>query len=321
MLNNTQKRTIARDYPYPLIIEFQRLNTPELKEYDLKRIKKIFDVLELTLQYLSLVLLCDMIDIYKKEPYQISDGFRKEFKKNFTMTTLGSWKNLLNGLIQICKKNQLVLFIPELYNYLLESDGKDSEVMMAIQEMTHIRNEEIEHAEEKYLNRSRMKDLCLRAEELIDLILIKLDFIRNYQLVHVSKVTVNYPRWTSPSYHVEYTNIAGNNPELFDIITEVNSNIMHSPTLIIKMESNNYLNLEPLILFSEEGRSHIPDIFMYLNMNKEAIKYRPIFVGGLFNLKLSLNFGVLIPELLEFFKVFGTQENYNEFCKYYGIAL
>lgn len=307
-----QKRAITRDYPYPLIIEFQRLNTQEFKEQDKKRIDKIFDVLQLILQFLSLVMLSDLMEHHPKKNLKIPDGFRDNFKARFTRITLGEWKNLLWDLLMIGKANKIELYIPELYEYIMTDKGEPSEAMASIQELNHMRNDYSGgHGDLLYLNKSEMMDICIKAEELLDTILLNLDFIRNYQLLHVSNVTVNLHRWSNPLYSVDYASIMGNNPELFGVYTEKIGNLVHSPTLIInKKDENRYLNLEPLILYSEEGSRKIPDVFMYLDLNKDIIKYRPIFKGGSFNLKMTRNCEVLVPELLEFFKVFGAEESY-----------
>jgi hypothetical protein len=159
------------------------------------------------------------------------------------------------------------------------------------------------------------EQLCFKAEELLEFLLEKLDFISNYQFLYVNKITVDYHRWSDPNYKIDLSNIIGSNPELFDTQTEKSTNLINTPAIIVsKKERNAYLNLEPLIIYSDEGNMGIPDIFMYMDWEKNsAIKYKPVWKGGLFNLFEAKEKKVLTKELLRFFEYFATEDDFISF--------
>ena len=49
-MNNRLKRKVANDYPYPVTIDFMRLNTPDFRNSNMKRIEKIKNISGLILK-------------------------------------------------------------------------------------------------------------------------------------------------------------------------------------------------------------------------------------------------------------------------------
>ena len=90
---------------------------------------------------------------------------------------------------------------------------------------------------------------------------------------------------------------------------------MNTPAVIVTKEDTNvYLNLEPLIIYSDEGNLNIPDIFMYMDWEKgKTIKYKPIWKGGTFNLLETSKNNILSEGLLKFFENFALEDDHESF--------
>jgi hypothetical protein len=312
-MDNQLKRKVTNDYPYPVTIDFMRLNTPDYKDPDLKRISKIIDVIENTIHFLALIALNDLLEKRLKQEFLIPDSFKSRFRNNFTRTSMGKWGELLRETIKIFKSNNIPMFIEELAGFFITDKSAESEAQQAFNQITGIRNK-LQHKEENY-SRLETEQLCLKSEELLETILKELDFITDYQFLYVNKITVDFHRWADPNYRIDLSNIIGSNPELFDTQTEKSASLINTPAIIVaKKDTNSYLNLEPLVIYSDEGNLGIPDIFMYMDWEKnKAIKYKPIWKGGTFNLYEAKEGPILTKELLTFFEFFAVEEDFNSF--------
>jgi hypothetical protein len=312
-MDNQLKRKVTNDYPYPVTIDFMRLNTPDYRDPDLKRLSKIIDVVENTIHFLALIALNDLLENRIKKDFSIPDTFKQRFRNNFTRTSMGKWGELLRETIKIFKYNSIPMFIEETAGFFVEDKSGESEAQKAFNQVTAIRNK-LQHKEENY-SRLETEQQCIKAEELLEFLLDKLGFIADYQFLYVNKITVDYHRWSDPNYKIDLSNIIGSNPELFDTQTEKSTSLINTPAIIVtKKERNVYLNLEPLIIYSDEGNMGIPDIFMYMDWEKNSsIKYKPVWKGGLFNLFEAKEKKVLTKELLRFFEYFAMEEDFISF--------
>jgi hypothetical protein len=290
-----------------------RLNTPDYKGNDLKRLGKIIDVMENAIHFLALIALNDLMENRMKGNILIPDSYKSRFRNNVTRTSLGKWGELLRETIKIFQGNNVPMFIEELAGFFITPKGGESVAQQAFNQITTLRNK-LQHKEENY-SRLETEQLSLKSEELLEAFLRELEFITSYQFLYVNKITVDYHRWSDPNYQIDLSNIVGSNPELFDIQTEKSHSLINTPAIIVaKNNTSSYLNLEPLIIYSDEGNMGIPDIFMYMDWEKDKnIKYKPIWKGGLFNLLETKEATVMTRELLRFFEFFATEEEYNSF--------
>jgi hypothetical protein len=307
------KRKVTNDYPYPVTIDFMRLNTPDFKDPDLKRLGKIIDVMENTIHFLALIALSDLMDNRLRNDIAVPEGFKSRFRNNFTRTSMGKWGELLRETIKLFKGNNMPMFVEELADFFITDKAGESEAQQVFNQITAIRNK-LQHKEEN-LSRLEIEQLCLKSEELLENFLNGLVFITNYQFLYVNKIVVDYHRWSDPNYQIDLSNIIGSNPELFDTQTEKSAILINTPAIIIaKKGINSYLNLEPLIIYSDEGNMGIPDIFMYMDWEKDrVIKYKPIWKGGTFDLYQAKESSILTKELLTFFEYFASQEDYESY--------
>ena len=312
-MNNRLKRKVANDYPYPVTIDFMRLNTPDYRNPDLKRIGKIIDVTENTVHFLTLIALSDLLENLIKSKIEIPDSFKTRFRENFTRTSMGKWGELLREVIKIFKSANIPMFIEELADFFVKGSAGESVAQNAFNNITSIRNK-LQHKDKNY-SRAEIETTCEEVEQLLETFLEEMDFIADYPFLYVNKVTVDYHRWSDPKYDIDLSSIIGSNPELFDSQRETSTNLINTPAIIVTKEDTNvYLNLEPLIIYSDEGNMRIPDIFLYKDWEKgKSIKYKPIWKGGEFNLLETKHQKVLSGTLLKFFEHFALKEDYESF--------
>ncbi len=313
LMDNQVKRKVTNEYPYPVTIDFMRLNTPDYREPGPKRLGKIIDVAENTIHFLALISLNDLLENRVKDGFPVPDGFRSRFRGNFTRTSMGKWGELLRETIRIFLANGIPMFMEETAGFFISGTSGESEAQTAFNQITAIRNR-MQHKEENP-SRSETEQLCNRAEDLLATVLDRLDFLAGYQFLYVNKITVDYHRWSDPQYRIDLSSIIGSNPELFDAQTEKSARLINTPAIIIsKPGTQTYLNLEPLVIYSDEGNMGIPDIFLYMDWEKgSGIKYKPIWKGGTFNLLETRERSVLTNSLLRFFEYFATEEDYLSF--------
>ena len=93
--------------------------------------------------------------------------------------------------------------------------------------------------------------------------------------------------------------------------------MVNTPAVIItKEKEEDYLNLDPLVIYSDEGEKHIPDIFLYADWNhKNKVVYKPVWNGGIFNLPGTAYEKENITSLLKFFELFASKDVYHRFEK------
>ncbi len=310
------KRKIANDYPYPITVDFMRLNTMEFKNPGGERLRKIIDVTEMVLQFLALISISDLVENVIKKEVVVPNEYRTSFRNNFTQSSMGKWVELLRETIKIFKSQNKVMFVEELADFFVKSASSETKVQQAFNRIVSIRNQ-INHKSQHY-NKADMIKLCEEADSHLELILKELDFIIDYQFLYINKVTVEYHRWSDPVYNIDMSYIVGSNPELFDSTSsdDDHRNIMHTPAIVITKENTKqYLNLEPLIIYSDEGDMEITDIFMYMGWDKSRnkITFKPVWKGGEFNLMNTQLSNHLAPEMLRIIEVLASDSDFLSF--------
>ena len=303
-------RMIESYYPFPIAIEFRRLNTPEYINYDYKRLKQILRTVEKTIHFLTLIILSDLIENYIKSPFSIKEEFKREFTRRFTRTTFGKWISLARDSVKIFKENQLEFHISELNHFFIKGKNKDTTVMNSLSQLVRIRNK-LEHPDFNPTT-NLFKELTHQCEQHLEIIFQEMQFIADYQFLFIHNISVNYPRWQDPKYFHIIADITGLSSE-FRSVKKESQQLLNTPSLVIAREnSTDYLLLEPLIIYSEEGKAKIPDIFLYMDwtQNGKNIKYLPADKGGEFNLLDAAPADTHIKNLLRFFDIFALENDY-----------
>lgn len=301
-------RRIENDYPYPIALEFRRLNTKEYLGNDENRLRQILKVSETTIHLIALISIVDLQENFSKSTFNIPDPFKKEFSGLFTRTSFGKWIALTRECIRIFNKNSKPMFMPELSEYFFDKRGSESTSHKAFNILTSIRNK-LSHPEFTLTN-NIIEDLCIETEKHLESILVDLEFMMNYSFLYVDHISVRYRKWNNPSFFHTFSEVIGNSSE-FNAYNKILSDIVNTPAIIIakNKEEVNYLNLDPVMIYSNEGETKIADIFMYIDWDKnKTVKYKPVWNGGSFDLAGTSIESDTVKSLLKFFEFFAEQD-------------
>jgi hypothetical protein len=133
---------------------------------------------------------------------------------------------------------------------------------------------------------------------------------------------VRYRKWSSPSFSHTFSEVIGNSSE-FNAYSKILSEIVNTPAIIIVKNNDeiNYLNLDPVLIYSNEGETKINDIFMYIDWDKDkSAKYKPVWNGGTFSLLGTSIESETIKSLLKFFEFFAEQEVFEGYRNGYKLT-
>ena len=304
-------RRIENDYPYPLALEFRRLNTKEYLALDENRLRQILKISETTIHLLALISVVDLLENRTKSLINIPDSFINEFPVLFTRTSFGKWISLTRECIKIFNINGTRMFITELSEYFTDEKGNESDSIKAFNILTSVRNK-LSHPQFTLTNKI-IEDFCIETEKLLETILSGLDFITDYSFLYVDHISVRYRKWDNPSFFHTFSEVIGNSSE-FNAYNRILTEMVNTPAIIFvkDLEEKKYLNLDPVIIYSNEGENKIPDIFMYVDWDKsKTAKYKPVWNGGAFKLEGTTIENEIINSLLKFFEFFTNKDVYS----------
>ena len=309
-------RQIENDYPYPIALEFRRLNTKEYLTNDVNRLRQILKISETTIHLVSLISLVDLLENCTRSIIKIPDSFKREFPNSFIRTSFGKWISLARESTKLFQVNSLPMFIVELSGFFTDDNGSESVSLKAFNTLTNIRNK-LSHPQFT-LNEKIIEDFCMETEKLLETILLELKFLLNYSFLYVDHISVTYRKWNNPSFFHTFSEVVGNSSE-FNAYNKRLPEIVNTPAIIIvkNQDDNQYMNLDPLLIYSNEGENKIPDIFMYIDWDKgKPVKYKPVWNGGLFNLADTSIESEIINSLLKFFEFFSEEEIFRAYKIY-----
>jgi hypothetical protein len=313
MMDRQLIRQIENDYPYPIALEFRRLNTKEYLEFDENRLRQILKISETTIHLIALISLVDLQENCARTSIGIPDSFKKEFFGLFTRTSFGKWISLNRECVRLFQNANTPMFISELPGYFYDKRGSESPSLKAFNHLTSIRNK-LSHPEFTLTNRI-IEDLCSETEKLLETILVDLEFLMNYSFLYVDHISVRYRKWNNPSFSHTFSEVVGNSPE-FNAYNKILSEIVNTPAIIIvkDQEEINYLNLDPVMIYSNEGETRIADIFMYIDWDKnKTVKYKPVWNGGSFELAGTSIETETVNSLLKFFEFFAEERIFLDY--------
>ena len=204
------------------------------------------------------------------------------------------------------------MFIQELEAYFMTDKGSETTAQQAFNRFATIRNQ-LSHPQLS-LTEKIIGDFCHETEQLLETILTGLDFLINYPFLYVDHISVRYRKWTDPSFSHTFSEVIGNSSE-FNAYYKVLSELVNTPAIIIiKDDEVKYLNLDPLLIYSDEGENRIPDIFMYTSWDPaKDCKYKPVWNGGSFQLKGTGQELETLNSLLKFYEFFAPGQVYQKY--------
>jgi hypothetical protein len=311
-------RMVENEYPYPLALEFRRLNTREYLAKDESRLRQILKLSETTIHLIALICVVDLLENCTRQVITITDDFKKQFPLLFTNTSFGKWIVLACECHKLFSDAEKPMFIAEMRDFFIDETGEESESLRAFNTITAIRNK-LSHPEFSMTNKI-IEEFCIETEGNLMTILKGLEFLTKYSFLYVDHILVKYRKWNNPTFFHTFSDVSGNSSE-FNAYNKILSEIVNTPALIITKGSGeeSYLNLDPVLIYSNEGENKIADIFMYIDWDKEStVKYKPVWNGGSLGLSGTTIGPEIISSLLKFFEFLSegdVYQNYKAFAE------
>jgi hypothetical protein len=311
MMDRQIIRRIENDYPYPIALEFRRLNTKEYLINDENRLRQILKISETTIHLLALISAVDLLENCSKSLIKVHDTFKSEFPVWFTRTSFGKWISLARESIKLFNEQNIPMFIPQMNEFLIDRKGNETDIMKAFNSLTAVRNN---LAHPKFtLTTKIVEDFCIETEKHLETILARLEFLTEYSFLNVDQIQVRYRKWFDPSFSHTFSEVTGNSSE-FNAYNKILTGLVNSPAIIIvkNNDEKNYLNLDPLLIYSNEGEKKIADIFMYIDWDKYKLaSYKPVWNGGTLNIAGTSLEAETTRSLLKFFEFLADEQIYT----------
>jgi hypothetical protein len=306
-------RMIENDYPYPVALEFRRLNTKEYLAIDESRLRQILKLSETTIHLIALISIVDLLENCTNQTISVTDDFKKQFPVLFTRTSYGKWITLTRECINLFNNADKPMFMSEIHDFFIDENGGESTSLKAYNKILTLRNR-LSHPEFSLTNKT-IEEFCVETELNLMTILKGLEFLTKYSFLYVDHILVKYRKWNNPTFFHTFSEVTGNSSE-FNAYNKLLPEIVNTPALIIVKggEEKNYINLDPVMIYSNEGENKIADIFMYIDWDKDkTVRYKPVWNGGQFGLSGTTIEVETINSLLKFFKLFSEGEVYQDF--------
>ncbi|HPF03743.1 MAG TPA: hypothetical protein PLE95_11100 [Bacteroidales bacterium] len=294
---------VIKNFPWPIGVELRRLFSGSMRQLDRMRLDQIFKTIERTMQFLSFVMLSQLVKEKTAGTMTIPDGFSKEFQGRFFVLTMGNFSWIIRSIGRIFKDQNRDWFMPEMAENL--NDKFYNALDFWIPERNEIGHYQINLTQEEIEKR------CVEYEEKLSHILQMIAFLAKYRLVSVKEIKVHKSRVMKPSFHhvVDLLNSSDSDFRAKEI-EEPSFTESNSVLLMKSMKSlDEYLNLSPLIidtsteiLDTKEKFDIKKDIFMYSKFRSGHIMYLGTEVTEKCDLRSLKNYDVLLMEFRQIVK-------------------
>ncbi|OFY60522.1 MAG: hypothetical protein A2X04_00925 [Bacteroidetes bacterium GWF2_41_9] len=288
---------VIKNFPWPIGVELRRLFSGSMRQLDRMRLDQIFKTIERTMQFLSFVMLSQMVKEKSSEKLVIPENFRKEFENRFLILSMGNFSWMIRNIGNIFADQKIEWFMPEM------AENFNKHCFNALDFWIPERNE-IGHYQIN-LNQEEIEKRCVEYEEKLTFILQKIAFLAKYKLVSVKEIKVLKSKVKDADFH-----------HVIDLLNSSDSDFkareFHEPSftesqsvLLMKtMKSlNEYLNLSPLIidtstevLDTKEKFNIKKDIFLYSKFRNDQLMYLGTEVTEKCDLRTLKNYDVLMLE-------------------------
>ncbi|MBN2633406.1 MAG: hypothetical protein JXR66_07625 [Bacteroidales bacterium] len=300
---------VIKNFPWPIGVELRRLFSGSMRQLDRMRLDQIFKTIERTMQFLSFVMLSQLVKENSEGTITIPEKLSKEFSGRFYVLSMGSFSWLIRTIGRLFEDQKTEWFMPEIAENF--NDRFYNALDFWIPERNEIGHYQINLTQEEIEKR------CVEYEEKLSLILQKIAFLAKYRLVSVKEIKVNKSRLMEPSFHhvIDLLNSSDSDFRAKEIderaFTESNSVL-----LMKSMKSlEQHLNLSPLIidtsteiLDAKEKFDIKKDIFMYTKYRNGHIMYSGTEVTEKCDLRSLKNYEILHNEFRHIIKTVTGEE-------------
>jgi hypothetical protein len=300
---------IIRNFPWPVGVELRRLFSGSMRQLDRMRLDQIFKTIERSMQFLSFVMLSQMVKSMEEGKLVIPGSFSNEFKNRFLVLSLGNFSWIIRAIGNLYQDQKIKWFMPEMSEYF------DNKFFNALDFWVPERNE-IGHYQIN-LTREEIEKRCVEYEEKLTFILQRISFLVKYKLVSVKEIKVIKSKMNEAAFHHVFDLLNSSDSDFkaneFQESTFTESN---SVLLMKNIKSlDEYLNLSPLIidtstevLDSKEKFEIKKDIFMYSKFRNDQLMYLGTEVTEKIDLRSLKNYETLIREFKYLLSVISAEE-------------
>jgi hypothetical protein len=265
---------IIKNFPWPIGVELRRLFSGLMRQLDRMRLDQIFKTIERSMQFISFVMLSQLVKEKTAGGINIPTSFSNEFKNRFFVLSLGNFTWMIRAIGNMFSDQKIEWFMPEMSEYF------SNKFYNALDFWVPERNE-IGHYQIN-LTQSDIEKRCVEYEEKLTFILKSMSFLAKYKLVSVKEIIVSKSKIKEASFHhiIDLLNSSDSDfkAQELDVPSFTES---HSVLLMKTIKSiDEYLNLSPLIidtstevLDAKEKFEIKKDIFMYSKYRDDQLMY------------------------------------------------
>jgi len=288
---------IIKSFPWPVGVELRRLFSGSMRQLDRMRLDQIFKTIERSMQFLSFVMLSQLVKSAEEGKIVIPESFSREFKNRILLLSLGNFSWMIRAIGNLFREQKAEWFMPEM------SDCFDNKFYGALDFWVPERNE-IGHYQIN-LHQEEIEKRCVEYEEKLTFILGRISFLAKYKLVSVKEIKVIKSKMNEAAFNHVFDLLNSSDSDFkaneFQEPTFTESNSVLLMKNIKSLEA--YLNLSPLIidtnteiLDSKEKFEIKKDIFMYSKFQNDHLMYLGTEVTEKIDLRSLKNYNTLLEE-------------------------
>jgi len=288
---------IIKNFPWPIGVELRRLFSGSMRQLDRMRLDQIFKTIERSMQFLSFVMLSQLVKEKTEGKLIIPEKLRKDFADRFYVLSMGNFAWLIRIIGNIFEEQKIEWFMPEM------AESFNNKFYNALDFWIPERNE-IGHYQIN-LTQEDIEKRCVEYEEKLTFILQRIAFLAKYRLVSVKEIRVIKSKVREASFQhvIDLLNSSDSDFKAKEF-QEPTFTESHSVLIMKTMKSlEEYLNLSPLVidtstevLDTKEKFDIKKDIFMYSKYRNDQLMYLGTEVTEKCDLRSLKNYEVLLME-------------------------
>jgi hypothetical protein len=288
---------VIKNFPWPIGVELRRLFSGSMRQLDRMRLDQIFKTIERSMQFLSFVMLSQLVKEKSQDGIKIPENFSREFTNRFFVLSMGNFAWLIRSIGTIFEDQKTEWFMSEM------GESFNGKFYNALDFWIPERNE-IGHYQIN-LTQEEIEKRCVEYEEKLTFILQKIAFLAKYKLVSVKEIKVIKSKVQQATFHhvIDLLNSSDSDFRAKEL-DEPSYSESHSVLLMKSMKSlEEYLNLSPLIidtsteiLDTKEKFDIKKGIFMYSKFRNDQLMYLGTEVTEKCDLRSLKNYDVLMME-------------------------
>ncbi|MCX6269178.1 MAG: hypothetical protein NTW16_17795 [Bacteroidetes bacterium] len=296
---------MVENFPWPIGIELRRLFTKTTLGRDL--LTHIFRTFERTLQFISFIMVAQLMEEKVRNRISIPENFKKEFKHRFPLLSLGDYTWLITSIGNFLKQQNFEWFIPEI------SENFNKGFYENLNSLVLPRNI-LMHFQSNPTDQDIERD-CIVFEEKLTRLLSKIAFLVNYKLVYVKDIKVVKSKNHEAFFHHSMDLLHNTHSDFSTArieglkFTESNSVLLMKQTKSI----GEYLNLSPLVIDTKsevindlKRFSIIGDIYLYSKYSDGHLMYVGTEAPEVCDLRSLHNYSTLVDEFNEILSVLSS---------------